>query len=69
MVGLTDKQEETMKYLREYINEKFYPPSVREIGKRFGISTKAAFDRLLAMEIKGVIKRTAGIARGIQILK
>src|SRR5687767_14885559 len=37
--GLTDKQDRILKFIVEYVGEHGYPPSIREIGNAFGISS------------------------------
>src|SRR5438132_364721 len=37
--GLTDKQERILTFIVEYVNDKGYPPSIREIGNSFHISS------------------------------
>ena len=65
---LTARQREIFEYVRACCVLK-YPPTLAEIGKRFGFSTKAAFDHLRAIEKKGYIQLNPGIPRSILILK
>ena len=37
--GLTDRQQEILRFIGEYIEEEGYPPSIREIGDRFRIGS------------------------------
>lgn len=63
------KQAGVLAFVREYIAERGYPPTVREIGAHMGVtSTNAVVDVLLALEEKGAIVRRAGAARAIQIV-
>lgn len=56
--GLTLKQENILKFLATYIEEIGYPPSIREIGKEFGIkSLRGVTVHLVALERKGYILR------------
>ena len=41
MGNLTKKQAEILNYLVEYINTHDYPPSIREIGANFGLTSPA----------------------------
>ena len=34
---LTEKQQAILDFINEYVGENGFPPSVREIGRRFGI--------------------------------
>lgn len=66
--GLTLKQERILEYIEEYANKVGYPPSIREIGRHFGItSLRGVTVHLDALERKGYIKR-ASTARSITIV-
>lgn len=55
---LTPRQRSVLDYIRESIRERGYPPTFREIGKRFGItSTNGVNDHLVALERKGHLRR------------
>lgn len=65
---LTDRQQEIFTYLREEIDRRGVPPTIREIGERFQIrSTKGVEDHLAALARKGVIRREKGKSRSIEI--
>ncbi len=57
-----------MEYISYHLHKFGYPPTVREIGRAFGISEKAAHDYLNAIEKKGYIRRAPGKPRAIEIL-
>ena len=66
---LTERQKEILDFLQNYIEDEGYPPTLREIGLRFGIkSTNGVNDHLQAIERKGYIKRSPDTSRGIVIL-
>jgi repressor LexA len=66
--GLTDKQQKILIFLEEYVNDKGYPPSIREIGNAFHISSlRGVTVHLDALERKGMIKR-ANTSRSITII-
>src|ERR1041385_5607027 len=66
--GLTDKQERILTFIVEYVNDKGYPPSIREIGNAFNISSlRGVTVHLDALERKGYIKR-ANTARAITVI-
>ena len=65
---LTEKQQLILNFLKESINDSGYPPTVREIGERFGITVKGAYDHLKAIEKKGFIKTEQNKSRAIIIL-
>ena len=65
---LTPRQAEILEYLRNEIDRRGVPPTIREIGEEFGIrSTKGVEDHLAALERKGVIQREKGKSRSIEI--
>ena len=65
---LTARQREIFTYIQRRIKEG-YPPTIREIGNKFGFSEKAAHDHLNALEKKKYIGREEGKPRAISILK
>ena len=65
---LTARQREIFTYIQSRIKEG-YPPTIREIGSKFGFSEKAAHDHLNALEKKKYIDREEGKPRAISILK
>jgi len=56
MKGLTKRQKEVVEFIRDYIQEHSYPPTIRDIASNFSVSVKAAFDHVKALEKKQVIK-------------
>jgi len=65
---LTSRQREIFNFIKTFIKERGYPPSVREIGERFNIYPRAAFDHLKALERKGYLRRRGSMSRGLEIL-
>ncbi len=65
---LTSRQREIFNFVRRFIKERGYPPSVREIGEHFDIYPRAVFDHLKALERKGYLKRRSSMSRGLEIL-
>jgi repressor LexA len=58
MQGLTQRQQMVLDFIRESINSRGYPPTLREIGARMGIrSTNGVNDHLRALERKGYLTR------------
>ena len=58
MVGLTERQQMVLDYIRQSITDRGYPPTLREIGARMGIrSTNGVNDHLRALERKGYLTR------------
>ena len=50
MQGLTKRQEQTLDFIRSSIEDRGYPPTLREIGEHLGISsTNGVNDHLRAL--------------------
>jgi repressor LexA len=55
---LTDRQQAILDFISQSIEERGYPPTLREIGEHFGIrSTNGVNDHLRALEKKGHLHR------------
>ncbi|MDB4980792.1 MAG: transcriptional repressor, LexA family [Myxococcales bacterium] len=55
---LTDRQRAILTFISQSIDERGYPPTLREIGEHFGIrSTNGVNDHLRALEKKGHLQR------------
>jgi repressor LexA len=58
MTGLTDRQLEVLRFIAREIEERGYPPTIREIGEALDIrSTNGVNDHLKALERKGFLSR------------
>jgi len=65
---LTGMQRKIYVYLKEYVEEHNYPPSVRDICNAVGLtSTSTVHGHLTRLENKGFIKRGSGKSRAIEI--
>jgi SOS-response transcriptional repressor LexA len=66
---LTPRQQEIFEWLAHYIFENGYPPTFRDIGKQFDISSPNAVQcHLKALEKKGKIKMVKHHSRGIRLV-
>jgi len=66
---LTDSERNVYQYLIDFLQEHTYQPSVREIGKHFGIkSTKTVSQLLHSIARKGFIELDPGRSRGVRLL-
>ncbi len=69
MQGLTQRQQQTLEYIRHSINERGYPPTLREIGEHMGIrSTNGVNDHLRALERKGYLRREDMKSRALKLV-
>ncbi|MFQ5380653.1 MAG: LexA family protein, partial [Dehalococcoidia bacterium] len=69
MTELSEKQTHILAFLRDFIDEKDYPPSIRDIQVGCGISSTSVVDyNLRKLEDKGFIRRDREAARAIEVL-
>ena len=68
MRELTDRQREVLGFIRSFSARHGVPPTVREIGARFHVTPRAAFDHLRALERKGALQRRASAGRTTRAL-
>ncbi|HRP92711.1 MAG TPA: transcriptional repressor LexA [Ignavibacteriaceae bacterium] len=67
---LTDRQEYILKFIQQFLQENGYPPTLREIGKRFDISSTFGVKRHLdALTKKGYLNILSNASRGISITR
>ena len=69
MKGLSAKQQSILDFMRRFIREKDYPPSIRDIQDACGISSTSVVDyNLKALERMGYIRRDREVSRAIELL-
>ncbi len=69
MKGLSGKQEGILKFMRDFIDEHDYPPSIRDIQVGCDISSTSVVDyNLKALERLGFIRRGREVSRAIELL-
>lgn len=69
MKGLSDKQQAILEFLRKFIRDKDYPPSIRDIQLGCNISSTSVVDyNLKALERVGYIRRDREVSRAIELL-
>jgi repressor LexA len=67
---LSVRQEKILDFIREFLEENRFPPTIREIGERVGISSTSVVKyNLDALERKGLIERDAEISRGLRLVE
>ena len=67
-VPLTPRQAEILEVIRGHIAEHRRPPSQPELARALGLaSTNGVFKHLAALEKKGAIQLSPGLARGIRV--
>jgi repressor LexA len=66
---LTDRQKDILAFIQQFKNESGYPPTLREIGKKFGISSTFGVKRHLdALIKKGYLNKENFASRGISVI-
>jgi repressor LexA len=69
MEKLTKRQEDTLKYIKEYIVSHGYPPTVREIATELNVSSPATVQSHLdRLADKGYIKKGSNKNRTIELM-
>ncbi len=69
MKDLTKRQQEVLDFVIQFVENRKYPPTVRELAAHFDISVRGAFDHLKALEKKGAIRSDLNRSRSIEILR
>jgi repressor LexA len=66
---LSAKQEKILTFMRQFLDENAYPPSIRDIQHGCGISSTSVVDyNLKALENMGLIRRDREVSRAIEVL-
>jgi SOS-response transcriptional repressor LexA len=63
---LTQVQAETLAFIRSYIIQHGYSPTIAEMAKAEKINVNAISERIATLLKKGVITKTPGIARSVR---
>jgi repressor LexA len=67
---LSERQKKIVEFIREFINENRFPPTIRQIGESADISSTSVVKyNLDALERKGFIERDREISRGIRLVE
>ena len=64
---ITQKEKKVFKFIKNFIRENSFSPSVREIASFLGIAPKNAHKYLNNLEKKGYIRKAKNVSRGISI--
>jgi len=67
MKKLTKKQASVLDFLKKSIEINLYAPTYKEIAEKFGNNVNAIQQVIIALEKKGYIEKTGGIARGLRV--
>ncbi len=68
-VGLTQRQKKILDVIRQAVERRGYPPSLREIGDAVGLTSPSSVaHQLAALERKGYLRRDPNRPRAIEIV-
>jgi repressor LexA len=68
-LNLTKRQQEIFDYVKRYVGEHGYPPTVRDIGKAIGLTSSSTVHAHLGnLERLGVLRRDPTKPRAIEVL-
>ena len=66
--GLTPRQRKVLDVIRDSVERRGYPPSMREIGEAVGLtSTSSVAHQLSTLERKGYLRRDANRPRAVEV--
>lgn len=64
------RQKQILDFLNDYIEKHGHAPTLVEIAKRLGVKSLATVhEHLATLEKKGLIKKSGGITRGIELIE
>ena len=64
---LTEKQQSILDFINSYVKDNGFPPSVREIGRHFGIYPATVQDHISALERKGHLQKKRFQSRTLSV--
>ena len=69
-LSLTKRQQEIFDFVKRYVGEHGYPPTVRDIGKAIGLTSSSTVHAHLSnLEKLGLLRRDPTKPRAIEVLK
>lgn len=67
---LSRRQERMLSFIRRFVHERQFPPTIREIGEAVDISSTSVVNyNLNALEKKGMIERDRNVSRGLRVVE
>ncbi len=69
-MALSMRQENMLKFIRRFVREHHFPPTIREIGEAVGISSTSVVNyNLNVLEKKNFIERDKNVSRGLRVIE
>lgn len=67
-MNLSERQQKILDFIRQYIEEHDYPPTIREIGQAVKISSTSVVNYNLDKLVEaGLLERTSDVSRGLRL--
>ena len=68
MKALTQKQTRVLDFIKHFVSQHKFPPTIREISDHFSISLRAGYDHIRALEKKQFVRCGNGRSRAIEVI-
>lgn len=69
MDELTNRQQEILDSIKNYINEDGIPPTIKDIADKYGMTAPGMLDHWKALRCKGYLKWKDGKNRTVKVVK
>ena len=66
-MNLTRRQHDSVVFIRDYVAENDYAPTMQEIADHLGVSRPTVFEHIEALEARGALTRQATLSRAIEL--
>jgi len=66
-MNLTRRQHDVVEFIRDYVAENAYAPTMQEIADHLGVSRPTVFEHIEALEARGALTRQALLSRAIEL--
>ncbi len=69
-MSLSERQQDILNFIQDYVRENHIPPTIREIGEHAGISSTSVVKyNLEKLAEKGLIERGRHVSRGLRVVQ
>lgn len=66
---LTEKQQAILTFIRDFLQDRGYSPTLEEMSQFFGVSKVTIYEHVKALQEKGAIRKQANRKRSIEIVE
>ncbi|HUU92463.1 MAG TPA: transcriptional repressor LexA [Phycisphaerae bacterium] len=66
-MNLTRRQHDVVEFIRDYVAQNAYAPTMQEIADHLGVSRPTVFEHIEALEARGALTRQATLSRAIEL--